>query len=75
VTFLTFMSSTAGRVTRVVAGAALIAIGTILGGGWLVLVVVGLLPLATGLLDVCLFAPLFRKPFSGRRFRQAGPRS
>lgn len=69
--FLQFMSSPAGRVSRVVAGSALIVVGAVLGGGWLALVVVGALPLATGVLDVCLFAPLARRPFKGREFRQA----
>jgi hypothetical protein len=69
--FLTFMSSPAGRLTRVVAGAAMIAIGIAIGGGWIALSVVGVLPLATGALDVCLFAPLARMPLAGKAFRKA----
>jgi hypothetical protein len=69
--FLNFMSSGAGRLTRIVAGAALIVAGVLLGGGWLALVVVGLVPLAAGVFDFCLFAPLARRPFRGRQFRQS----
>ena len=67
--FVKFMSSVTGRVARVVAGLALIALGVVLGGGWLVLAVVGLVPLGAGLLDVCLFRPVLRAPFSGKRAR------
>ena len=35
------------------AGIALIATGLALGGGWLALAAFGLLPLATGVLDLC----------------------
>lgn len=69
--FLTFMSSPAGRITRVVAGLAMIAIGLAVGGGWIALSVVGLLPLATGALDICLVAPLARMPLAGKAFRKA----
>ncbi len=69
--FLSFMSSTAGRAVRVVLGAAMIAIGSALGGGWIALAVVGILPLLTGALDICLFAPLARMPLAGKAFRKA----
>jgi len=68
-----FLASSAGRWTRVVAGLALIAIGlwAVTGTwGW-VLVVVGLVPLAAGVFDVCVFAPLFGLPFAGDRLRKA----
>lgn len=69
--FLAFMPSTAGRATRVIAGATLIALGLILGSGWTALAVVGLVPLAAGVFDVCLFAPLGKMPFGGKAFREA----
>lgn len=72
--FLKFVGSQAGRGARVVAGLALIATGIALGGGWLALAVVGLLPLAAGIFDVCILGPLFRLPFVGRRFREATAR-
>ena len=60
-----FMASTAGRALRVIAGIALIVVGALLGGGWWALAVIGLAPLATGILDVCLVNALVGKPLSG----------
>ncbi|GAC1341122.1 MAG: hypothetical protein NVSMB29_11110 [Candidatus Dormibacteria bacterium] len=68
--FIKFMNSGAGRWLRIVAGAALIVVGVSLRGGWLVLALIGLAPLAAGVFDFCLFAPLFRLPFLGRRMRE-----
>ena len=67
--FFKFMASTAGRVVRVIAGVALIVVGGLLGGGWWALAVVGLVPLAAGVLDVCLFNVLFGQPLSGKAVR------
>ncbi len=66
--FARFMSSFPGRALRVIAGLVLIALGLgLVGGtGGIVLAVVGLLPIATGLLNVCLLGPLFGAPLSGR---------
>ena len=70
-----FMSSAAGRILRIVAGLALIGGGVylIVSGSnvavGIILTVVGLLPLAAGLADVCIFAPLFGAPFSGAKVR------
>jgi hypothetical protein len=71
--FFSFMASPAGRLTRVIAGLALILIGLLaLGGvgGW-ILAIVGLVPLLAGLFDRCVFAPLFGLPFVGPRLREA----
>ena len=62
--FARFMSTTAGRAVRAVAGLALIVWG--LAAGIPALVVVGLVPLAAGVFNVCLIAPLLKAPFSGR---------
>lgn len=67
--FSTFMASTTGRAVRIVAGVALIAVGGLLGGGWLALAVVGLVPLAAGALDICLFNVLVGQPLSGKAVR------
>jgi len=67
--FVAFMSSTAGRATRVIAGVALIVVGAVVGGGWLALAVVGVVFVAVGVFDVCLLAPLFKEPFSGKAVR------
>ncbi|HSR33527.1 MAG TPA: YgaP-like transmembrane domain, partial [Anaerolineae bacterium] len=56
-----------------IAGLALILIGLLVLkgiGGW-ILAIVGLVPLAAGLFDRCVFAPLFGLPFVGPRLREA----
>jgi hypothetical protein len=60
------MSSNAGRLARVLAGLVIVIIGFALGGGWLTLSVIGLIPLFTGVLNVCLLAPLMGQPFKGQ---------
>jgi hypothetical protein len=67
--FVKFMSSTAGRWARGLAGAALIALGVTLGGAWWIAAAVGVVFVAVGVFDVCLFAPLFKQPFSGKAVR------
>jgi hypothetical protein len=67
------MASSAGRLARVLAGIALILVGVLaIGGtaGWVV-AAIGLVPLAAGALDVCVFAPLAGYPFNGNALRQA----
>jgi len=68
---LRFLGSQPGRIVRIVAGVALITNGLRLGGAWRALMVVGLLPLAAGVFDLCVLGPLFRLPLVGPRFRQA----
>lgn len=67
---LEFLGSQPGRLVRIGAGLALIVAGLVLGGGWLGLAIFGLVPLAAGVFDFCIFGPLFRLPFMGRRFRE-----
>lgn len=69
--FVAFMASTTGRIVRVVVGVALIAYGLLGLGGTvgIVLAVIGAVPFLAGLFDVCVFAPLFGNPFSGREIR------
>jgi hypothetical protein len=69
--FVKFMASSAGRITRILAGAALIVWGLLGLGGTtgIVVAVVGALPLAAGLFDFCVFAPLFGAPLSGPKIR------
>ena len=64
--FVKIMSSGGGRLTRAIAGVVLIGIGIALGGGWLVLSVIGLVPLFAGIANVCLLAPLMGQPFKAR---------
>ena len=62
---ITFMSSSLGRLVRALAGIALIIIGLALGGGWIALSVVGLVPLLAGIFNVCLLAPFMGQPLRG----------
>ena len=66
--FFNFMSSNAGRLLRIVAGIALILIGLLaIGGtGGVILAIVGLVPLAAGIFNFCLFGPLFGLDLWGR---------
>ena len=69
--FVKFMASPAGRITRVVAGLVLVALGlwVINGTGGIIVAVIGLVPLVAGLFDFCVFAPLFGAPLSGPKIR------
>jgi hypothetical protein len=71
--FVSFMASPAGRITRIVAGLALVLWGPLgLGGtAGIVVAVVGAVPLLAGLFDFCVFAPLFGAPMSGPKIRAA----
>ncbi|MDE3065435.1 MAG: DUF2892 domain-containing protein [Acidobacteriota bacterium] len=60
-----FLSSTNGRVARIAAGFVLVVTGLALGGGWLALSAIGLVPLFAGGADVCLVAPIAGQPFKG----------
>lgn len=66
-----FLASPAGRLTRIVAGAALVAWGWFGIGGPLgiAVAVIGLVPLLAGTFDFCVFAPLFGHPFRGPELR------
>jgi hypothetical protein len=70
--FFGFMASDAGRLARIVAGLVLMGLGLLLVGGWRgwVMVGAGAVPLLAGVLDVCVFAALFGKPFTGKRLRE-----
>ncbi len=57
-----FMSSGVGRGARIAAGLVMVGVGLALGGGWLALSIVGLVPLAAGAFGFCLVAPLVHQP-------------
>jgi len=68
-----FLGSTAGRLTRIGAGIVLVLVG-ILGlqaTAGLVLAAIGLVPIAAGAFDLCLFAPIAGLPISGSKLRSA----
>jgi hypothetical protein len=66
-----FLASSAGRIIRIVAGIAIILIGYFwIPAPWkYVFEAVGLVPLAAGIFDFCVLAPLMGKPFWGREIR------
>ncbi len=66
-----FLGSSAGRWTRAIAGVVLIAVGLFAVGGTAgyIVAIVGLAPLAAGVFDVCLFAPIAGLPFGGALLR------
>jgi hypothetical protein len=69
--FVNFMASTTGRIVRIVAGIVLIAWG-LLGLGsttGIIVAIIGAVPLLAGVLDFCIFAPLFGRPFAGPKIR------
>jgi hypothetical protein len=67
-----FLAGSAGRVVRGVAGVALIVLGLAVmnGLGGAIVALVGLLPLAAGVFDFCIFAPLAGLPFNGAALRK-----
>ena len=68
--FVKFMASPAGRITRLVAGIVLVALGIFIHSfGGIIVAVIGLVPLLAGLFDFCIFAPLFGTPMSGPKIR------
>ena len=73
-----FLASRNGRIIRIVVGAILVLLGlfvdfnpggTGIGAVGIILIIVGLIPLLAGIFDVCVFAPLFGRPFSGKKLR------
>lgn len=66
--FARFMSSTTGRLLRIIAGLALIALGVFYftGTTGIIVALIGVVPLLAGVFNICVFAPLFGGPFNGR---------
>lgn len=62
-----FMSTTMGRLARIVLGLILIWFGVVMDkpAGY-VLEVIGLVPIAAGALNFCLLAPILKAPFWGK---------
>ena len=70
--FAQFVNSPAGRIARLVAGIGLIAWGYTLrdNSTGIILMVVGLVPLAAGAFDLCLISALLGGPIGGARIRK-----
>lgn len=72
--FARFMSEPTGRILRVVAGLALIALGFLIGGtAGVLIVIVGLVPVAAGAFNYCLIGPLIGGYFDGRKNLEGRP--
>ena len=69
--FPRFMNTQLGRIVRIVAGVVLIGVGLLAIGGLagIVVAALGVVPLAAGVFDFCLLAPIFRVPWSGAKIR------
>ena len=66
-----FLASSAGRLVRIVAGIVLVGVGLFVlqNTAGIILAVVGLVPLLAGVMDFCIFAPLFGASLSGKAIR------
>lgn len=66
-----FFASAGGRLSRAVAGIALIGAGIALRdtGAGVPLMAVGVVPLAAGILDICLLSPILGGPLTGAAIR------
>ena len=62
-----WMARGPGRLGRIAIGVALVVVGIVVGDGLgLMLILVGLVPIAAGVFNSCLIAPILRAPFWGR---------
>ena len=66
-----FLGSNSGRWARGIAGLALVIWGASLGSTAWALTLIGLVVAAAGIFDFCIFAPLFKRPFNGRKLRES----
>lgn len=66
-----FMTSPLGRGLRIVLGSVVIAMGLLVVGGTLgtIMAIVGIVPLAGGVLDYCIISALLGYGFSGQQAR------
>ena len=67
-----FLASMNGRILRIVVGIVIIAVALLASldtAPRVILVIIGLIPLLAGIFDVCVIAPLFGLPLSGKEIR------
>lgn len=74
--FAQFIASNAGRLLRVAAGVALIALGLFVvnGTAGYIVAAIGLVPIAAGVFDFCLLGPIMGTSFAGRDIRACARR-
>jgi hypothetical protein len=73
--FAQFVNTPAGRIVRIVAGLVLIGWGysQLAGAEGIILIVVGLVPLAAGVFNLCIISALLGGPISGARIAKSKP--
>ena len=66
-----FMTSSAGRVARIILGVVIIALGQLVvqGTPGTIMTVVGLIPIAGGIFDFCVIGAILGYPFKGAEAR------
>lgn len=65
--FAAFMAGPIGRLARIGVGLVLIVVGLAIGGtGGIILAIIGLVPLAMGVMNRCLISPLIGAPWRGQ---------
>lgn len=71
--FAKFMATPPGRLARIIAGIILIALGLFVleDTVGLIVAVIGIAPVAAGVFNVCLIAPIIGAPFSGQVAQQS----
>lgn len=72
--FIRFMASPAGRILRIVAGGGIVAWGLLVTGGdtGKIIAGIGVLPILTGALNICVVGPLMGGPLNGNKARANG---
>ena len=75
--FAQFVNSPTGRIARIVVGLGLIVWGYTkpAGSGGIIMMVVGLVPLAAGAFDLCFISASLGGPLSGARIAKSTPTS
>ena len=66
-----FLASEIGRIVRIIAGIVIFAVGLFVVPGvpGVIVMALGFVPIFAGVLDFCLFAPLFGQPILGEGIR------
>ncbi len=69
--FVKLMATPGGRILRFLLGAGIFLAGVRISGiGGYAIALVGLLPMFAGAADMCLLAPIFGYPMTGKQIRE-----
>jgi len=74
--FAQFVNSPTGRIVRILVGLGLIGwgYGQLPGSTGIILIVLGMVPLAAGVFNLCLISALLGGPISGTRIARSKPK-